>query len=132
MIREQKKARKGFSVSPLFGKIKLPTGVSSRVKNVLDGSFLAKESFLHQAPFLFYVLVLAFIYIAVNYYADKTLIKIEKTKDQIKELRFEYVTSKTDLTLYTQASNILGLLEDEGLKRSLTPPRKIFIHPDED
>lgn len=111
----------------MLPRVKVPRAISGNLKTVLDGSFLTRESFIKQAPFFFYVLALAFIYIAINFHSDKTLLSIERTKDEIKELRFEYITVSSELTQFTQASNVSKLLQDEGLKRPVTPPEKIIL-----
>jgi hypothetical protein len=130
IIREQKKSRKGFSARNLLPNIRIPNVVSGKVKTMLDGSFLTRDSFLKQAPFFFYIVFIAFVYIAMNFYADKTLLGIEKTKEDIKELRFEFVTTSQELTQITQASFLKKELESSGLKRSTVPPEKIIIKKD--
>jgi len=127
IIRESKKSRKGFSTRNLLPNIKVPNVMSGRLKTTLDGSFLTRKSFLKQAPFFFYVIFIAFVYIAMNFYADKTLLGIENTKEAIKELRFEFVTTSQELTQMTQASFLKKELESTGLKRLTTPPIKIII-----
>jgi hypothetical protein len=126
-IRQHKKARRSFRLGSMLPRVKVPRAISGNLKTVLDGSFLTRESFTKQAPFFFYVLALAFIYIAINFHSDKTLLSIERTKDEIKELRFEYITVSSELTQFTQASNVSKLLQDEGLKRPVTPPEKIIL-----
>jgi len=126
-IRQHKKARKSFKMGSMLPRVKVPKAISGSIRTVLDGTFLTKESFTKQAPFFFYVLLLAFIYIAINFHSDKTLLSIERTKEEIRELRFEYITVSSELTQFTQASNVSKLLQDEGLKRPVTPPEKIII-----
>lgn len=130
-IRKEKKQRTQLMTSSVFGKIANSPGVGGSVRDVIDGSFLTKETMVKYAPFLMTLAGLAFIYISINYYADKTLIKIERTKEEVKELRFEYITTKSQLTQFTQASNVSKVLEAEGIKQSLIPPRKIFINKNE-
>jgi len=126
-IREQKKERKNLKMPNMIPGMKVPKAFALNVRTLLDGSFLTKEKFIRQAPFFAYVLVLAVLYIAINFFADKTLLTIEKTKDEIKELRFEFITVSSELIQFTQASNVARILKDDGLKRPMTPPEKIFI-----
>ncbi len=132
IIREHKKSRKGFAARNFLPSVKVPNVVSGNVKTMLDGSFLTRDGFIKQAPFFFYIVFIAFVYIAMNFYADKTLLSIEKTKDDIRELRFEFVTTSQELTQITQASYLKKELETTGLKRAIIPPRKIIIKKDED
>jgi len=126
-IREHKKVRKGISMGNMMPKVKVSKAISGNVRSLLDGSFLTKDKFLAQAPFFFYVFGFAFIYIALNFYADKTLLSIERTKEEIKELRFEFVTLSSEVIQFTQASNVAELLKEHGVKRPITPPSKIII-----
>lgn len=105
----------------------MPKALTGNVKTFLDGSFLTREKFIRQAPFFFYVLGFAFIYIAINFYADKTLLTIERTKEEIKELRFEFVTVSSELIQFTQASNVKRILAEDGIKRPVTPPTKLIV-----
>jgi hypothetical protein len=126
-IRKHKKQRKTLNVANLLPKVKMPKALSEGVLSMLDGSFLTRDYFLRQAPVFFYLLGLAFLYIAINFYADKTLLNIERTKEDIKELRFEYLTVTSELIRFTQASNVKSLLEEEGIKRPVSPPAKIIV-----
>ncbi len=126
-IRQHKKQRSSLKVTNLLPKVKVPRVIGESVSTMLDGTFLTKENFLKQAPFFFYILGVALIYIAINFYADKTLLSIERTKEEIKELRFEYLTVSTELIRYTQASNVKNLLLEQGIRRPVTPPSKIII-----
>lgn len=125
---QDKNTRKRFIMSSsLIGKYANPADIGSKVKDVIDGTFLTKESILKHAPFFLTLVGLAFIYITINYYSNRVLINIEKTKDEVKELRYEYVTVKSELTQFTKASNVSKVLEPLGLKQSATPPQKIII-----
>jgi hypothetical protein len=126
-IRQHKKQRNSLNIGKMLPKVRMPKIVNESVVSMLDGSFLTKEIILKQAPFFFYILGIALIYIAINFYADKTLLSIERTKEEIKELRFEYLTVSSELIRFTQASNVKNLLFEEGIKRSVIPPSKIFI-----
>lgn len=127
IIRKEKKQRTNVMTSAVFSKFASVPSVGGSVRDVIDGTFLTKESMIKYAPFFMTLAGLALIYISINYYADKTLIRIEKTKEEVRELRFEYITTKSQLTQFTQASNVSKVLEPQGIKQSLVPPHKIFI-----
>ncbi len=126
-LKEPKRERKSFKMPSFLPKMQMPKLFSGNVKKLLDGSFLTQDKSLRQAPFFFYVAFIAFVYIAINYFSDKTLLNIEKTREEIKELKFEYVTVLAELNQFTQASNVLKILADEGMKRPLEPPEKIIL-----
>jgi hypothetical protein len=126
----KEKEKKLFISTNFLPKIKMPKNMAGNMKNVLDGSFLENDSILKQSPFFFYIISIAFLYIAINFYADRTLLKIEKTKEQLKELRFEHITTSSDLIQLTKASTLANLLKDKGIKPSIIPPQKIIIKND--
>ncbi len=128
IIRKSRKERKSLNFSKVMPNVRVPASVTGNLRTFLDGSFLTREKFIKQAPFFFYVLGFAFVYIALNFYADKTLLTIERTKEEIKELRFEFVTVSSELIQFTQASNVKNILAEDGLKRPVTPPVKIFVN----
>ncbi|HTX88785.1 MAG TPA: FtsL-like putative cell division protein [Bacteroidales bacterium] len=94
--------------------------------DILGGDYLSKESVLGNLPYLLFVTVLAMIYIGNTYYAEKTYKAIEKTKSELKELRFEYLTTKSTLMFHSKLSEIVRRSGPLGLKESMVPPYKIF------
>lgn len=101
--------------------------ILSKLKSILDGTFLTSESFLKQYTFVLFVSFLTLIYIAQNFYADKILLSIEREKDRVRELRFEYVTTSEHLSKMLQASQLKEKLKHHGIKPSVVPPQKIII-----
>ena len=97
------------------------------LRYILDGSFLAKDSTLSHAPYFFYILILAFIYIANNYYVDRIKFNIDTIKTELIELRYEYITVKAEVMQFTKSTNLSGLLKEMGVKPSKTPPTKVIV-----
>ena len=98
--------------------------------SVVDGSFLTRDAFLRLIPFLLFLLVLAILYISNIYYAEKTIREIEDARREVKELRYEYITSKSDLMSKSKRSEVARSLETEGLRESTVPPGRIYIRRD--
>jgi hypothetical protein len=94
---------------------------------ILGGRFLASPSILKQIPFAIFISALAMVYIANNNYTEKTIRNIETTKKQIKELRAEYISLRSELNQKTSQSEVAARLEPYGIKESVTPPQKIFV-----
>lgn len=101
--------------------------VGRSIQSILDGSILTREAIVRLLPFILYVTFLAMIYIANTYYAEKTVRKIDKVTKQIKELRYEHVSAKSELMYYSKPSEVARLTEATGLKQSTTPPVKIYL-----
>jgi hypothetical protein len=81
---------------------------------------------LGNLPFLVFLAILAMFYIGNTYYSEKTFKAIEKTKNELKELRFQYITVKSDLLFYSKQTEIAKRLGSGGLKGTVKPPYKIF------
>ena len=78
-------------------------------------------------PFMFFLTVLSLVYIANSYYAERTVRDIDKISKELKELRSEYITGKSDLMYSSKQSNVALKTADIGVKESLIPPSKIIV-----
>ena len=78
-------------------------------------------------PFMFFLTVLSLVYIANSYYAEKTVRDIDKISKELKELRSEYISVKSDLMYSSKQSNVANKAEEVGVKESLIPPNKIVV-----
>lgn len=117
-IRKNSKAKK-TGRKPLrktkFGKA---------VKELLGGEAL-KVSTFRFFPFLVFITFLAFIYIANNYYAESKNRKINELRKELKELRYEYITTKSKLTDLTKQSQLARRLGQSGIRESTDPIKTI-------
>lgn len=98
--------------------------------NILGGGYLSKESVLRNLPYVIFVAIIALVYISNNFYAEKTSREIEKTKRELKELRYKYVITKAALMYKSKLSEISAKAGKIGLKESTVPPYKIFYSSD--
>lgn len=97
---------------------------SKSVASVLDGSFLTRENLLKQIPFIVFITFLGIFYIANSYNAEKTIIDISRTKKELEELRYEYITTKSNLMFQSKQSEVAYRLASSQVKESLVPPVK--------
>ncbi|MCC7051212.1 MAG: hypothetical protein IT239_05475 [Bacteroidia bacterium] len=97
------------------------------VLSVVGGSFLTREYFLKQIPFVLFWALLAMMYIANGYYAEHTVKEINLISNQLKELRSEYITTKSDLMHLSKQSEVARIAAKYNLKESITPPKKIVL-----
>lgn len=102
-------------------------GLNGSIHNLLGGSFLAKKEATRLLPFILYLTLLAIIYIANTYYAEKKVREMDELRNGLKELRYEYITTKSNLMGQTKQSSIEELLKARGIKASVTPPKKIVM-----
>ncbi|MCF8296385.1 MAG: hypothetical protein K9J13_02475 [Saprospiraceae bacterium] len=100
-------------------------GFAKAVQSVMDGSILTKEIVLRLLPFTLFLTFIAVIYIANSYYAEKKIIETERVNTEINELRYEYITTKSELMYYSKQSEVVKKLQEKGIKESVTPPIQI-------
>ena len=92
---------------------------------ILGGSVLTRETVLQSLPYLLFLMVLGLFYIANTYYAEKTIIESDRLRTEIKELRYEFVTTRSALMQLSKQSEVAKRLEETGIKESLIPPVKL-------
>lgn len=100
---------------------------SKPIQNLLDGEFLTRESVVTNLPYLAFLAVIAIIYIANTYSAEKTFKEIEATKKELKELRYQYITTKSTLMYLSKQTELFKQAQKLGLKETSVPPYKIFF-----
>ena len=101
-------------------------GISLR--SILDGSILTRDAVVKMLPFGLYLAFLIVDYIGNSYYSEKIIRKTSKVRNELKELEYEYISSKSDLMDISKQSEVAIRLDSlkTGLKESLVPPIKIF------
>lgn len=103
-------------------------GISTGYRDILGGDILTKGAVIKQLPFIFLLFALVVVYIYNNNLAEKNLIKIERTKKELIELRYEYISSKSDMMDSLKQSMVQKKLESLGIKEPTNPPHKIYIN----
>ena len=101
--------------------------VKRSVQSVVTGSFLSREQSIRFLPYFIFLSVLAVAYIANGYYAESKIRKENKLTEDLKELKSEYITTKSDLMFMSKQSEVAKAVEPLGLVQSLTPPKKILV-----
>ena len=90
-------------------------------------SFMEKERIIRMMPFVFFLTLLAMIYIANSYYSERTIRELDATGKEIRELRSEFISVQSDLMMKSKQTEVLAGVQAMGLKQSLEPPKKIVI-----
>src|SRR5207253_3785824 len=101
----------------------LAKGLSS----VFSGTFLSDEKTLKHVPFIVFLALIAIFYIANGYYADDKIREVNKISNQLKELRSEYISTKSELMFASKQSEVAKSALLLGLKEPVVPPIKIEV-----
>lgn len=88
---------------------------------------LSKESAVNIMPFLFFLTVLGMLYIANKHYSEKNIRQIEKINKELKELKWEHLTAKSELVSKSKQSEVAKMTKLFGLNEAVVPPIKIAV-----
>jgi len=99
------------------------------VKSLIDGSVLTRDGVVKQVPFIIFLTFLAIIYIANRYHAERVVRETVKIQHEVKELRFESITTASGLMYISKQSEVARLVKEKklGLEELIEPPSKIVI-----
>ena len=101
--------------------------VGGAIKEVLGGDLISTGTFKF-FRYLLYLALLAFIYIANNYYAENNIREINRLRKDLKELRYEYINVKTRLMHIEKQSQIAKKLEKRGIKKNTEPVKILEVN----
>lgn len=98
-------------------------------KGVLDGSLLTRGAVVRQFPYVIFIVILAVIYIGNRYHAEKILRETITLQSELKELRYEAISSASELMYISKQSEVAKMLEMKGLGlvETVEPPKKIIV-----
>ena len=99
--------------------------LAKALASVFSGTFLTNERTLKHVPFLLFLAFMAILYIANGYQADDKIREVSKVTNELKELRSEYISTKSDLMFVSKQSEVAKAAEPMGLKEPVVPPMKI-------
>jgi len=80
------------------------------------------KAVVKQIPFFLFLAFLAVIYIYNGHMADKTIRNINKTNNELKELRYEFKDVQGDVLKRSKQSELIQAVEPLGLKELTTAP----------
>lgn len=102
-----------------------------RVMNILGGSFLVREQFTKQFPFMVYVTVLLMIIITNTYIAEDHNREIVKNTKLLKDLHVEYIQVKSSIMQASKQSVLARKLNGTGIKDPVEPLKRININDEQ-
>ncbi len=88
------------------------------------------DYYARNLSYILFLSFLALVYIWNRHSAERNIMRMNRLKNQLTELHWQYTTSKSQLNRKSMESEVVRLVEPLGL-RSLTSPPEI-INPDED
>jgi hypothetical protein len=89
--------------------------------------FVSTDAATKALPFVLYVAFLAMVYIANRHLAEKNIRLIDKLDKEVKELNYDFKSTKADLAYKTTLTEVEKRVDTLGLKQSLQPPQKLIV-----
>lgn len=105
--------------------------VSKSLASVFSGNFLSSDNVVKSLPFIFFLTFLGILYIANGYYAQRTVRDLHTVGNELKVLRSEYITLKSDLNYNSKQSQVAQATAPYEIIESVTPPTKIIVSEEE-
>ena len=97
------------------------------IYNVLKGKFLVSEDAFKNWRIIIYIVVLLLYMISRSHSTDKKVLKIAKLNNEIRELKAEFVDTRTKVMRLELESSVQKKVVERGLLPSKNPPKKIKI-----
>jgi hypothetical protein len=103
-------------------------GIGSRfIKIMYSFGIFSKEGLVASMPFVFFMMCIAMAYIANSYEAERVIRKIDKTGKELKVLRTEYISVKSELMFTSKQSEVARMASAFNIHESKTAPMKIVV-----
>lgn len=91
------------------------------LRRFMDGSFLFGDDAIKQLPFTLFIATLTLLYIANTHNAEKRIRQTNSMSKEIKNLKSEYISLKSQLILNSNPSQIATQLAPAGILESKEP-----------
>jgi len=100
------------------------------IKDFIDGSILTKESIVKEIPFIAFLVLIAIIYIANRFHAEKLIYQAARLETEIRELKAQSVTITSELMAFRSRDEVKKMITEYNLKiqEVLVPPKVIDLN----
>lgn len=98
------------------------------IRDIVDG-YKAREWVMRNLAYIFFVVILVFFYIGNRYSSERTISEIARLDKELKELRFESITTASELMSLSRLSAVSNMVKEKGidLEQSMVPPKKLEV-----
>jgi hypothetical protein len=86
-----------------------------------------KDMLISVLPFLMFLVFVGLLYISNSYQAEHTIREIDKLNKELKSLKTDYITGKSELMFLSNQPEVARLVESHGLRESVVAPVKIKV-----
>ncbi len=101
---------------------------ATKITDLLDVSnYVKNDDIVGNLPYIIFIALLTILYIGNIHYAERTIRKINKSEKEFKEIRWEYMSIKSELMYKSKQSQVARAVKFIGLQELTEPPGKIVI-----
>lgn len=94
--------------------------------DILDVSqWVSYETVIRNLPFVLFIAGLGIVYIWNSHQVEKSVRESNTIEKQMKELKWEYTTTKSELEYSSKMSEVGKMVMTTGLEELRVPPKKI-------
>ncbi|WP_366138950.1 FtsL-like putative cell division protein [uncultured Lutibacter sp.] len=101
--------------------------IKTSIYNLLKGEFLISKDSFKNWRFILFVVGLMLMMIASSHSSDKKVMQIAKLKNELKELRAEFLDTRSISMKMRLESTVRGKVLESGIKPSEKPPQVIKV-----
>ncbi|NPA37719.1 MAG: hypothetical protein GXO47_12820 [Chlorobi bacterium] len=118
---------KGNEFESHYDEMEELKGIS--VKDIFTGRLVTRKFFRKQMLFVFYLAVLGFFYIMNHHEVERMQKELHSLNEEVKELRFEAVTTSSELMSMSKPSEVLRRMKKMGVEMEelKEPPRILYV-----
>jgi hypothetical protein len=106
----------------------IPSLVFNQLKQAFNSQeFQIQNFWLGNLRYVFFISLLAMLYIANSRYAERGLREITNIQEELKEKRWHYLTTKSKLMDKSKQTEVAKEVKRLGLEELREPPQKIVV-----
>jgi hypothetical protein len=99
------------------------------IKELLSGSMVSERLILRNLGYISLVALLAAVYIANRFHAERITRDTARLQREVKDLRAEALSTSADLMFVSRQSQVYNLIREKGLnlEELKAPPYKLLV-----
>jgi hypothetical protein len=112
-----------------FEEVQVEKGNQFSFRSLISGNVLTQKFVIKQAPFLALLVIISLLIIANRNHAEKLIIQSNDLQSEVKELRFQAITTSSELMMVSRQSRVQQLVQERNLKliENKEPLKKLVI-----
>jgi hypothetical protein len=93
--------------------------------NLMREGVVSTDAVTRALPFVFYLALLCMFYIANRHQAENNIRNIDKLSKEVKELSWDYKTTKADMAYKSTQTEVAKRVDTLGIIAPVEPPQKL-------